>query len=278
MRTLGLAAAAAALTVALNATPARAGTFIIEGSDAIGFHAPLGQAGAQTYAAQFFNAIGGADPRKIAVIGTNVTNTPTSSYGGHAVLDFATVAGAGSLNNYVAVYFLAGSGCCSEDDSLITAAGAQTAVSNYLAAGGTVAVENYIGGAAWDFAFNGGAGAGGAGNAHVAGVSGGNPGSFFSDDGELVTATGTANGFTQPPVLGNWDHQAYDKSYFQGLGFVNTFFSSDANNFGPDNAAALMGTGTTASATPEPASVVLACVGIASIAGYTRRRKQPVVA
>jgi hypothetical protein len=144
-------------------------TVILEGSDAIGFHCPLSNAGACTYRDQAWSAIGGADPRPIAVIG----NVPGIGSGTHPVMDFTNVAAAGSLSNYVALYFVATGGCCAENDSLITAPGAQTAVASYLAGGGTVMIENYIGGSAWDFA----AGAGGAGNAHVAGVGGGVPSS-----------------------------------------------------------------------------------------------------
>src|SRR5690242_4888317 len=117
LRKLG-AAAFLLLGAVWSSGSAQAGTVILEGSDAIGFHCPLGQVGACTYRDQVWSAIGGADARPIAVIGTNVNNTATGS-GTHAVSDFSTLAAAGSLSSYVAVYFLAAFGCCDADTSQI---------------------------------------------------------------------------------------------------------------------------------------------------------------
>ena len=206
-------AAVGALLVAATFGPvsahAAAGTVILEGSDAIGFHCTGGNSGACVYANEVWSAIGGASPLPIAVIGTGTFGAiPAGTT--HTTDNFATLAAAGSLSQYVALYFVSADGCCTQDDSLITAPGAAAAVAAYLAAGGTVMIENYTGGTAWDFAV----GAGGAGNQHVAGVGGGLSSSLGCDDGETVTATGLTNGFTQPPALGCWTHQAYDSSFF----------------------------------------------------------------
>src|SRR5437868_9323682 len=65
--------AASVMWAALAATPAQAaGTVILEGSDSIGFHCPLGQTAACNYRDQTFSAIGAADARPIAVVGLNV--------------------------------------------------------------------------------------------------------------------------------------------------------------------------------------------------------------
>lgn len=255
------------LGAAARPTPAQAGTVILEGSDAIGLHCTQEAIpGACTYENQTWSAIGGTSPKPIAVIG----DVPGVTSGTHPVVDFTSVAGAGSLSSYVALYFVSGGGCCTENDSLITAPGAATAVAAYLAAGGTVMINNYSGGSAWDFAV----GAGGNGNAHVGGVSG-SLGGPICTDGETVTATGLANGFTQPPVIGCWTHQAYDEAFFGPLGFNLSFFDSDpayaaANpGFGPFSS--LLSSGRTVSA-PEPIALSLLGVGLIGL-GFVRRRR-----
>ena len=256
------------------AATAQAGTVILEGSDAIGYHCPSGNSGACTYRDEAWTAIGASDPRPIAVIG----DVAGIGSGTHAVQDYSTVAdaitagGSGGLNSYVALYFLAGGGCCSENDSLITASGAETAVSAYLTAGGTVMIENYIGGAAWDFAV----GAGGNGNANVAGVGGGYSSSLSCSDGETVTALGSSNGFVQPPALGCWTHQGYDQSFFGPLGFTNSFFNSPTG-LGIDGFSSLLSNGSTVTVTegvPEPVSLALLGAGVAGLALARRRGRR----
>jgi hypothetical protein len=263
---------AGAIVLCLGATihPAFAGTVILEGSDAIGYHSGS-VASATAYRDQVWSAIGGSSPKPIAVIGPEPVSAGTIGSGTHAISLFNDVASAGALGDYSALYFLAASGCCAADDSLVTAAGAAAAISTYLTGGGTIMIENSIGGAAWDFAV----GAGGAGNSHVQGFGGGYPGGSTCSDGETVTADGLANGFTQPGTLSCWTHQAYDVSFFAPLGFTHTFFDA-----GPDYVtgfSSLLSSGLTETGggtVPEPATLLLVGGALLALARTSWKRRQ----
>jgi hypothetical protein len=258
------------------------GTVILEGSDAIGLHCTQeGVAGACTYEAQTWKALDGSSAKPIAVIGS--VPGISSEGSGITIDDFSTVAGAGTLSQYAALYFTAGYGCCTEDDSLITAAGAQSAVTSYLNGGGTIMIENYIGGSAWDFAV-GSTGTTADSGTNSAGY-GTNDGAFTCTDGETVTATGVTNGFTQPPAIGCWEHQAYSDAYFGGLtsingsGFTLSFFNADPTEIGAGYSA-LLSDGVTLSAppptggstVPEPSSFALLGTGLVAVVGSLKKK------
>jgi hypothetical protein len=255
------------------ATPASAaGTVILEGSDSIGFHCPFGQTAACDYRDQTFSAIGGASAKPILVAGLNVVNGPTGS-GTHAVVNVNDLSTAGNLSDYVAIYFMAGFGCCDSNPGSL--AGREADVSAFVNAGGTVEIGNYDGQAGWDF-LTGGSGNG----AFIAGVGGALAGPSCTD-GETVTATGITNGFTQPDPVGCWTHQAYGKDHFAALGFTINFFDSDpafaALNPGYGGFSSLLSNGKTVTGVanaPEPGTWALMLVGFGGLGAALRSRRR----
>ncbi len=264
-------AAGAALAIASSAQAG--GTIILEGSDAIGFHAGFGDASAQAYTDQTFSALGGSSALTVAVIGSTASGNAVVS-NTHAISLFADFSTAGSLSNFAAIYILGDNGCCNSGTNYL--AGRQTDITNYLNLGRTVEIGDYDGSATWDFL------TGGSGNsAFVAGV-GGALGGPSCTDGESVTAAGLANGFTQPGVLSCWTHQAYSQPYFAGLGFTQSFFDADpafaSANPGYGSFSSLLSNGSTQTGidngVPEPATWALMIVGFGFAGGMMRRSRR----
>ncbi len=272
------AAGLAGMMAAATATPAAArGTIILEGSDSIGFHCPFGQTAACDYRDQTFSAIGGSDARPILVAGLNVVGGPTSS-GTHAVVNVNDLSTAGNLNDYVAIYFMAGFGCCDSNPGSI--AGRNADVLAYYNAGGTVEIGNYDGQSGWDFL------TGGSGNQNfVAGVGGVLSGPSCTD-GETVNATGIANGFTQPDPVGCWTHQGYSQPHFAALGFTISFFDSDpafaAMNPGYGPFSSLLSNGRTVTgggnSAPEPGTWALMLIGFGGLGASLRMQRRRATA
>ena len=258
-----------------------AGTVILEGSDAIGYHCSGGDASACAYMNQTWSALGGSDARPIAVVGeyaagsANIIANSTS----HGVVLFSDLSSAGTLTQYAAIYFTGDDGCCYSGPGAL--AGRSADVGAYVNAGGTVQIGNYDGNSAWDFLV----GAGGLGNAHVRGYGGGlgfDPG---GSDGETVTALGLANGFTQPNVMSYWQHQAFDYAFFSSLGFTKSFYDSAPSFALPGYSfSSLLSNGNTITggggfaAAPEPATWAMMIMGLGGAGAMIRRRRAVVAA
>jgi hypothetical protein len=263
-------AATLAIAAAVGSPAFSKGTIILEGSDAIGFHAGFGEPAAQQYTDQTFSAIGGSSALTVAVVGSTSSGNPVVS-GSHAITLMSDLSGAGALSNYAAIYFIGGGGCCSSSPAAI--AGRTADLTSYYNGGGTIEIGNYDGNSGWDFL------TGGSNNwLNVAGVSGALGGPSCTDE-ETVTAVGTANGFTQPAPVGCWTHQAYAETYFAGLGFTKSYFAADpafaVANPGYGTFSSLLSNGNTITGggnVPEPASWVMMIAGF-GIVGAAMRRK-----
>jgi hypothetical protein len=263
-------AAGAAL---LASTPVQAGvgTVILEGSDSVGYHCSQGNAGACLYMNQTWSALGGSDPRKIAIVGdttfgsANILANSTT----HGVAYFTSLAGASAnLFDYAAIYFTGNNGCCSSDPASVS--GRTGELSAYVAGGGTVQIGDYDGNSGWDF---------------LVGGSGNTAGAFSAgcSDAETVSATGLANGFTQPPAFGCWTHQYYSTAWFGALGFTKSFF--DFPGGAPGTYSGLLSRGSTITGgggfgggVPEPATWAMMLLGFGGIGATLRASRRRTVA
>jgi hypothetical protein len=242
-----------------SAASAGPGFVALEGSDSTALHQD------PQYTPQLFSYLQGASTKNVLVLG-GVTLQHVGSVG---VTYVSSLTGQ-TLSDFSALYIESPGGCCTADNSALNGFG--SAVNAFITSGGNLSIENYVGGG-YDGVVVGGASAP-MGSILGAGTSGG--GSSCTD-GELVTALGIAKGFSQPPVDGCWEHQAYQMSYWGALGYQNLIASDPGGyTFGDESHVgsaflALGGTlGSPTPTVPEPATWLTMLFGFAMIAFAVR--------
>lgn len=208
-RRLPRVALAAMAAAALTTGGAEAKTLVLEGSDAAGVHSH--QAGGETYVQQLVAFLREGSALPVALFGSGSLG---SALPGTVVSVTAAQLDTLSTSDFSALYIASPGGCCNQN--LTGAAAHGAGIGAFYAAGGSVAIQDYQGGD-WSFIdpvlVTPPAGT-------VRGYGAG-PGPSCTD-GEVFNAEGLAKGFTQPPALGCWEHQAYDNSYFvDTLGFLS---------------------------------------------------------
>lgn len=249
------------LTLALPAWASPAGNIALEGSDATAFHQE------PTYTLQLFTYLQHGSPLPVLILG----GVPLSStISGISVLDPGYSLTGFTLSNYSAVYIESVDGCCTQADTKISA-GDQAALGTFREAGGSIGIENYGGGPNWGPILPAVVNA--LPSSDFGGITDyGTAGGATCTDGEIFLPFALAHGFTQPPPLGCWEHQAYNYLDFKTLGF-NTLVESDPNRypFGA-NGSAFMALGGTLGTTPEPGTLVMFGTGVVGLAGLARRK------
>jgi len=256
----------AALAVTSSAQAASAGFIALEGSDATALHHD------GLYTAQLFHYLQGSSTLPVLVYNPSGVIDLSGINGGVGVVNKTSLAGL-TLSDYSAIYIESPGGCCTASNTVLNGFGA--AVNAFIADGGNLSIENYVGGV-YDGVVPGGAAPGGTiGGFGVPSPAAPGPG---CTDGETINATGLAKGFTQPHVLGCWTHQAYENSYWLGLGYISlidsdpTYLFADGTHLGSSFLAFGGTLGTPTTDVPEPATLFLLSAGLIGL-GFGRRKK-----
>lgn len=246
-----------------DAASAASGFVALEGSDSTALHKDT------SYTPQLFSYLQGSSTLPVLVLGT-VTALPT----GGVATSYKTSLSGVTLSDYSAIYIESPGGCCAADNTVLNSFG--SSVNAFIAAGGNLSIENYIGGGYDGVVFGGAAAPAGS----ILGFGTGSGGSSCTD-GEVVTALGISRGFSQPPVDGCWEHQAYESSYWEALGYQNLIASDPAGYTFADGThlgSAFLARGGTlgapVSGVPEPSTWAMMLIGFGVVGGAMRRGRK----